>query len=726
MLKFWTVSARHRLVAGTVAVAASVAAQFASPQTVFACGGCFSPPSPIPDQTVVQDAERVLFVRDEKTKKSIVWVEVRYSGLAKDFGWVLPVPKLPVVGVGSRVVFDALDGRMRMRYSVKQRPAENCRDPYEGCKEQYQPNVFSGRPPSGSADTASADASATATKGAEVEVLASGTTGPYDYVVIKGNEATALSKWLNDRGYSTPAKATPIIQSHANMGHLFVAIKLANGSGVEAIRPVTLEMQDAEPCVPLRLTSIAAAEDMNVIVTVGGVGRAIVKNYFDVVPNPMRMSFANENFQYVPCSGPTKYDCRIPKNMQQVAAAAIDEAAGHAFITESVMTGAALKEMSPLQKFNLQNLSKLKNYDELAAYLPQSGLPISDEIAETLEPTLQLKKNFPKVTPVQMLANLRSCGQYWTMAFGPPDCVLAGQNLTLTHAELLKIGFDGVALAKDMKTGIIDPLFTVGELLGQSGKVTRLAMRISPDEMDRDPVFAFNPTLPDVIPERTVEFNQVCPTGWYAWSDGDSQLQSYRISIDGLGTWVFTGNNAVDSRFKDAPAALVTVIQEETGNPIAIAQGQIAVVDQAIIGAKPGSSSLPKDLTIKAPAPWTPPKSEPLYVKLGPWKKPNQWCTPKEGWVNGQLPPKTTATGGDAGTDGGGADAATSGNVPGIDAAGGWDDAQTPAAQPSAGGSPAKSDSSCTANRTAPSAWLSVVAALALASLALSRRRQRS
>jgi hypothetical protein len=32
--------------------------------------------------TVVQDAERVLFLRDAKTKRSVVWVEVRYTGNA--------------------------------------------------------------------------------------------------------------------------------------------------------------------------------------------------------------------------------------------------------------------------------------------------------------------------------------------------------------------------------------------------------------------------------------------------------------------------------------------------------------------------------------------------------------------------------------------------------------------------------------------------------------------
>jgi len=108
-----------------------------------ACGGCFSPPTPVIDQTVRQDAERVLFLRDPLTKLSTVWVEVRYTGLAKDFGWVLPVPKLPKVGVGSMAVLDALDQAMQTRVMRTVTGEENCRSPSIGCDHfDYPPNNY--------------------------------------------------------------------------------------------------------------------------------------------------------------------------------------------------------------------------------------------------------------------------------------------------------------------------------------------------------------------------------------------------------------------------------------------------------------------------------------------------------------------------------------------------------------------------------------------------------
>ncbi len=78
-------------------LAASLGTALLAAQTAWACGGCFSmtpppPPGQQDQQYVVQDAERVLFVQDPATKKATVWVEVRYTGAAQDFGWVLPLP----------------------------------------------------------------------------------------------------------------------------------------------------------------------------------------------------------------------------------------------------------------------------------------------------------------------------------------------------------------------------------------------------------------------------------------------------------------------------------------------------------------------------------------------------------------------------------------------------------------------------------------------------------
>ena len=78
----------------------------------------------------------MFFHHDPKTKLSTVWVEVRYSGLAEDFGWVLPLPKQPTVTVGTSWLFDRFDDRMAPKVLAKVQGAENCRDPNDGCVVQ--------------------------------------------------------------------------------------------------------------------------------------------------------------------------------------------------------------------------------------------------------------------------------------------------------------------------------------------------------------------------------------------------------------------------------------------------------------------------------------------------------------------------------------------------------------------------------------------------------------
>ena len=690
------------------------------PAHAYACGGCFSPPSPVIDQTVVQNAERVLFLRDPLTNLSTVWVEVRYQGLAKDFGWVLPVPKLPTVGVGTTAVLDALDAQMAMRYAVKTLPAENCHDPYDGCVDGH--GVYptaGGADASSSFDSKSADAGGGG--GPNVEILSQGTTGPYDYVVVKGSDAQVLYDWLTGHGYAMPDKAKPIIQSHIDQGNVFVAVHLSNGQGVEAIRPIALTMPDAEPCVPLRLTSIASADELNVVVTIAGPGRAVPKNHLAVELNPLRMDLQPHPGTTVPCatSEAPNVKCGRPINFDQVEAGAMDEAGGRAFVTESSLLSADVKLAGYVSAAEMADLAAVTNLANLAAVLATGTWQgkINADLADALEPVLQLAKSFPTQTPLQTLADLRACQQSWS-AMGQPVCNLPG-GVTMSEASLQAVAVDGKAAAQALQEKIAKPIEDVAKLLALSARVTRLAMRISPNEMDRDPVFAFNPTLPTVPADRPVTYNMVCSDGWLpqAFSPNGDKV---RFSIDGLGTWVMeiAGTLPQDPRFKDAPLALTVQVLEESGAPVEIAPGDVPVVSAAIAGAKPGQASLPTTLVLKTPVPWLPAPSDPLVDKVTPWKKPtNTWenCQPKACWVDGELPPwapgqkcdSADAGSQDAqGVDDAGADV-KSGPVPGVDSVNGWVDSGATAPT---GDQPVTAKSGCQASPGSRSeaAWLAI------------------
>lgn len=550
----------------------------ALPLNALACGGCFSPPGQQNNQLVLQNAERVLFHQDPTTKKSLVWVEVRYTGLAKDFGWVLPVPSKPKVSVGSSWVFDQLDQRHAPRFSTSIASGdENCRSWTSYC---FGSN---GRRSQASADSGSSfnggnSPGAESDRGEDtgVTVLEKDQAGPYDYEIVASKDPAALLKWLNDNGYDTPAKALPVIKSHLAKGDLFVAVKLQNSAGVNEVKPIVLEMDGAESCVPLRLTSIAATDNMSVVVTLAGPGRAVPKNHMHVKLNPLKLNWFNNGSNY-----------------EQIMAAAIDEAAGHAFVTEYAAAGKDTKLISDSNRMDAAPFNLVTDAAGLATALQQSRLILSKDSVGILEKYTGLAK-LSGQTPQSYYNLLRNCANSRNSSWCKKQ-LAAPATLPVDGPKL------GAALDKEF----ITPILTVTDRIGVAPRVTRLVMRISPEEMDRDPIFGFNAALPNVNNEFKARFRRVCSKGWYPYD-------STRLIIDGLGSYVFKGvvpndfnttgqvaNNAADKRFSEAPMALNVELLDETGPAQPIHESQVELVDTAIAGAVVGKKSLPKELVLK-------------------------------------------------------------------------------------------------------------------------------
>ena len=662
--------------------------------SAWACGGCFSPENSSSENTVVQNAERVLFVPSAAAGKSEVWIEVVYSGAAQDFGWVLPLPKQPKVSTGTRRVFDALDAQLQFRVARIEEPPENCRDPRVGC----DPSGNVAEHKDAQSGTAASDAMADTYDSGPISVpgvtvLDSGSTGPYNYAVIQGKDASALYTWLTTNGYATPAKAKPILQIHADKGDVFLAIKLQNGQGINAIRPVVLQMDTAEPCVPLRLTSIAAAQEMSVVVTVAGAGRAIVKNHFDAVVNPLRLTVLG-NGKDAPCPPDQGgASCQVPGNYDQVVSAAIDEAAGHAFVTEASVKGATLAKLSPLQDLDLTLLKSAKNVYDLSQFLAQAKLQPDGELLEAMQGAFaNAGSMFMGAKGLDVLAALQSCGIYWQNG-GADACNTPG--LTLVRSLLSTVTVDGAAVAGSVQSGIIDPLFHVADLLAASARTTRLVLRISPDEMDRDPVFAFHGSLPEVAPTLPVRFHAVCKDGW------QNGPQATRMAIAGMGSWLIADRTIIDPLFLPTPTALAVSVQEETGDPVQIDQKDRKLVDQAIAGALPGKVSIPTGMMLASPAPFLPPPSAPPVTVQGAWHQPGD-CVPLAGWVDGQPAPGDVPL----------VDAGPTDSIGQSDAVGGDDVVSTPTT----------TSSRCTAGRTGDSGSLALACALACVVLWRMRR----
>ena len=577
----------------------------ALPLDALACGGCFSPPGQQNNQLVLQNAERVLFHQDPKTKKSLVWVEVRYTGLAKDFGWVLPVPRKPKVSVGSSWVFDQLDQRHAPRFSTSVEAGdENCRSWTSYCfgtnpAARQSAALDAGSSAGGRNSPASEDADGKSA----VQVLEKDQAGPYDYEILASKDPKALLDWLNDHGYETPAKALPIIKSHLDKGDLFVAVKLQSTAGVNEVKPIVLEMDGAESCVPLRLTSIAATDNMSVVVTLAGPGRAVPKNHMHVTLNPLKLNWFNNGSNYA-----------------QIMAAAIDEAAGHAFVTEYAAAGKDTQLLGANNRMDATPFNLVTDASGLADALVASKLILTKDSVGILEKFAGLAK-LSSQSPEGYYNLLRNCGSNRNSSWCAKQ--LAGPST---------LPVDGPKLGAALDKEFITPILMVSDRLGAAPRVTRLVMRISPEEMDRDPIFAFNAALPDVSNEYKARFKRVCSTGWLPYD-------STRLLIDGVGSYVFKGvvpndntttgkvaNNATDKRFIDAPMAQKIELLDETGAATPIHDSQIELVDTAIAGATVGKKSLPTGLVLKpVDTRWPMPKDDETFTHVD--KRDDSACT---------------------------------------------------------------------------------------------------
>ncbi len=572
----------------------------------WACGGCFVPPinSAAP---ILQNAERILFVRDPATKKSTVWVEIRYSGPADGFGWVLPLPKVPKVGVGTSYLFDRLDLGTAPRLELDALPSEGC--------NTGGTSVGCGSADSGSLATASVSEKGGG-GGSGVTVLQHDQVGPYDYQIIQGKTADDVQNWLTTNGFDTPAKAKSVLGEHVAKGDVFVAVKLATGKGVDQIKPIALEMDDAEPCVPLKLTSIAAENDTTIQVYVAGPGRAIPKNHLHVRINPVRLDLLHG-----------------AKNYEQVVAAAIDEASGRAFITEFAGEIPTIVRVPSPFAYGSPSEEPLVDYTAIDT----SAVAKTTTVCAAWNDLSARKLPMTKET-VSIIDPLFKFGS----SAGATDLVKYYQGLTSCPAST-QTPVDGAALAATLEKEFAGPLrdmtkalTAIGASGGAKGRFTRMVMRISPDEMTRDPVFAFSGTLPDVSNVIKGGYGPVCL--------GQNQGQNgYRVTIAGLGSWLLANqqqadgsnlpNLALDPRMTKAPAALTVELLDETGDPIAVDASQITLADQAIAGAKWGTPSLPQGTVLKAAAKrWTPPVTDAVIAPQssgcmgGPTRQQAPWA----------------------------------------------------------------------------------------------------
>ena len=262
-----------------------------------ACGGFFCQLTPIN-----QASEQIVFRKDGNQITAMI--QIQFAGNAEDFSWVVPVPALPDdILLGSNQTFTDLEIATRPQFNLERRG--------QGCFSQ---DVFA----SPVALENSADASAES-GGVVVEDVRN--VGGYEVTTISGDNADSISQWLMDNNYDLTANGEALLAPYVEAGMKFVAAKLQQDRGTGSIQPLILKYQSDKPVVPIRLTAVAAVEDMGVLVWLLGDARAVPDNYLHVTPNYTRLDWFNGT--------QNAYG-----SYQQLITDAMNEAGGQGFATD--------------------------------------------------------------------------------------------------------------------------------------------------------------------------------------------------------------------------------------------------------------------------------------------------------------------------------------------------------------------------------------------------------
>lgn len=472
----------------TAALAAVVLLPSAPAQ---ACGGFFCSQA----QPVNQAAERIIFAENGNGTVTAV-IQILYEGPSENFSWLLPISSVPEgdeLALGSDLAFSRLQLATNPQFNLTTRVEGRCRS--EGARGDSTVDAV---------DVEASDEGDTpGTAGGAVTLQASGVVGAFEYAVISvepgtANPATPATAWLTSNGYDIPPGGADLVGPYLADGMYLLALRLTKGSDVGSIRPIQLTYSASEAMIPIKLTAVAANQDMGVMTWVLSSARSVPFNYNGLELNEARINWFNASSNY-----------------GNVINEAADEAGGQGFVTEFAGPSSTLADV-------IWSSVEETRWRRISSGTSSSGGGLYDELFNLLSSA----SGFWDVvrTHVQLPAGvdleaLQGCSYCY------------GDELTFDAAELL------AAMDRD----VVEPLRRTQALIDQAPYATRLYSTLSAAEMTVDPVFITNPDLPDVSnlhqATRVVECNPLILERDASWRIDFPQGTTIRGTASSVGSW---------------------------------------------------------------------------------------------------------------------------------------------------------------------------------------------
>lgn len=472
---------KKALFAASLATALCAGLYAADAPEADACG-CFVPPDPtVP---IVQAGERILFGQENGVVTA--HIQVQYAGAAEEFGWLLPMPSIPDMTLGTDELFAQLIAQTQPTYRLDRTYKGDC--PFDPNRGQGGGGAF---PSNDSAGESGGDGTGT-------PLVLRDSIGPYDFAVLRADAKQPMLDWLDAEGFFVPGGTEDVVDAYIQPGAYFLALKLLSGNDVGDLQPVVLTYQSDLPMIPIILTSVAADPNMGVQVWVAGDDRAIPRNYHHTKINDAAIDWNKAGANYV-----------------DVVTDAVDEIEGHhSFVTEYAGPSNIMLDVLDYQgRFgNQAELAAKTTAVDFVSYMNNNGYPLFNNNGPSgFAPTYAsqvlniLQSHLP--VPSRLLElGIPPADYYWNIAY------YLGDYREQNPGDFLDLDedFSPEEVALELQERVVDPTLAAGQMFRDHDYLSRLFTTLSPNEMTKDPVFSFNPDLPDVSNVHSGEITYYC------------------------------------------------------------------------------------------------------------------------------------------------------------------------------------------------------------------------
>ena len=454
-----------------LATACTALLAYATPRSADACGGTFCDTGP-QAMPVDQTGENILFVMGGDYTEAHIQIQYDPSSTAPEFSWLVPLTTVPEFGVGSELLFDAV-----MNASVPQYGFTTSFTG-QGCEEDS--NDSAGGDPTGDGsiklDLGGKD------NGGGPDILLEEVVGAFEITVLSGDDLQEIKDWLDANGYAQDPNADPILEEYLQEGYLFAAFKLRNDAETSEIHPITLRFDNDEACIPIRLTRIAAVDDMDIRSFFLSDDRVVPSTYKHVLVNPLKLDWADQ-----------------ASNYKSVITQAVDAdlANGKAFVTEYAGPSDIVPDnrlySSAWDPTPFGTIDPTGVVDELQAQGLMTcfdvGSPGSSTGTTGGQDGAACQYEHPLLRGVLQ--------RYLPIPAGVSEVDFYG-CLSCYADQIDTDAWDGPGFADDLAERIVAPGLHAFEQLAAFPYLTRMYTTLSPGEMTEDPFFTQNPDLAEV------------------------------------------------------------------------------------------------------------------------------------------------------------------------------------------------------------------------------------